>query len=308
MFSAKSSWLLATSAALITFSYVAMALDPVSGGMGTWTLWIAPPALMTGFLLPIVAIIGIENLRLAAFSKRLRLQHLIGGLAFLIAFSVYVVTLEPTASLWDCSEFIASAYKLQVPHTPGTPLSLLFGRLFSMFAPDATDVAWTINLMSALFSALSGWLVYHIIYYFGDKILVTGIMWRSQLLILASIGGSLCLAFSDTFWFSAVEAETYGIACFFLLAIVWLILKGLEAAEPLRSRVFVLIGYVSGLAYCFCDQPVFGNWIIRSCIRIGSVDSQHVDTAILFRGNSIAAAYYWRFLFTPSKATEISTI
>lgn len=252
MFSSKSVWLFISSAILIIFSYVCMVLDPEPNGFGVLTLWIAPPLLLLGFILPIVAIIGVEN---AALDKRhvatlLTSKHAFGVLAFLIAFITYILTLEPTASLWDCSEFIASAYKLQVPHTPGTPLVLLIGRLFSMLAFNVQQVAWWINLMSAFFSALSVALVYHIIYYFGEKLTLPDDKWRNALVILGALSGSLCLAFSDTFWFSAVEAEIYGVACFFLLLLVWLMLKGLRCEESLRSRIFILIGYLSGLSYC----------------------------------------------------------
>lgn len=252
MFSTKSIRLFFLSAILIILSYVCMAIDPEPSGFGILTLWIAPPLLLLGFILPILAIIGTENL--LPFKRYCVVifmwQHIFGILAFVTAFITYVITLEPTASLWDCSEFIASAYKLQVPHTPGTPLSLLIGRIFSMLATDASRVAWIINMMSAFFSALSVSLAYYIIFYFGQKFISSNRPSGRLLLISAALCGSLCLAFSDTFWFSAVEAETYGTACFFLLLIVWLILKGSAYDEPLRSRIFILIGYMSGLAYC----------------------------------------------------------
>lgn len=252
MFSSKSIWLFISSAILIILSYVGMALDPEPNGFGVFTLWVAPPLLLLGFILPIAGIIGIENglLLKRHLPALLTAKHAFGALTFLVSLITYILTLEPTASLWDCSEFIAAAYKLQVPHTPGTPLSLLIGRLFSMFAGNVQQVAWWVNLMSAFFSALSVWLVYRIVYYFGEKITSPEDRWRNSLVILGAFSGSLCLAFSDTFWFSAVEAETYGIACFFLLLLVWLMLKGLDCEEPLRSRIFILIGYLSGLSYC----------------------------------------------------------
>ncbi len=163
---------------------------------------------------------------------------------------VYVLTLEPTASLLDCSEFIAAAYKLQVPHTPGTPLSLLIGRVFSMLAfGDVTKVAFMLNLMSAFFSALCVFVVYHLILFFG-KALMKGNAQRRAMLISASLGGALVLAFSDTYWFSAVEAETYGLASFFLLTLTWLIATGAHLAGEARTRRMILIFYVAGLGYC----------------------------------------------------------
>ncbi len=229
-----------------------MAVDPEPNGFGVLTLWIAPPVLLLGLILPILGIIGIENLPKSTYKvKSFTFKHAFGVLAFFIAFATYVITLEPTASLWDCSEFIASAYKLQVPHTPGTPLSLLIGRVFSMLAgDDVHQVAWMVNMMSAFFSALAVALVYHIIYYFGEKLISLHKRYRNAVLILGSFCGSLCLTFSDTFWFSAVEAETYGLACFFLLLIVWMILKAWNSDGPLRTRLFIVIGYLSGLSYC----------------------------------------------------------
>lgn len=247
MFSSKSIWYFAFSGLLVIIAYGCMSIDPEPHGFGTLTLWIAPPTLLLGLLLPVVGIIGLENFPKL---KSPTVKTIFGALVFLIAFGIYLITLEPTASLWDCSEFISSSYKLEVPHTPGTPLSLLFGRIFSMFATDVTKVAWTVNMMSGLFSALSVALVYHIIYYFGEKMVSPDDRWRNLRLIAASTCGSLCLAFSDSFWFSAVEAETYGPACFFLLLLIWMMLKGLDSEGILRSRMFVLIGYVSGLSYC----------------------------------------------------------
>ncbi len=238
---------------LILTAYICMGLDPADNGFGILTLWVAPPLLLAGFLLPIPGIIGLQNL--ASIVSRFILEMnkwkvAFGILVFLISFSTYIITLEPTASLWDCSEFIASSYKLQVPHTPGTPLSLLIGRIFTMFAfGDVHAVAWNLNIMSAFFSALTVLLVYHIIYLLASRIQAQG-TYTTALRIIASVCGSLCLAFSDTFWFSAVEAETYGLACFFMLLILWMILKGTDLSEPIRSRWLVLIVYIAGLSYC----------------------------------------------------------
>jgi hypothetical protein len=252
MFSTRSIILFAVSALLIFTAYLCMAFDPEANGFGIATLWVAPPLLLLGFLLPVLGIMGIENIkgleksRIQWFSWK----NAIGLLVFFIALITYLITLEPTASLWDCAEFIASAYKLQVPHTPGTPLSLLFGRLFSMLAPDVQQVAWFVNSMSAFFSALAVFIVYHIIIHFGTKIMSPQQGWHHAVLILASLCGSLCLTFSDTFWYTAVEAETYGIASFFLLLLIWIMLKAADSEEFLRTRLFILLAYMSGLAYC----------------------------------------------------------
>lgn len=251
MFTRKDNVLFFVAGFLIATGYILMALDPAENGFGALTLWIAPPLLLTGFLLPALGLIDLEGLPGVDEWKSQKIKHLAGLFIFLVAFLTYLCTLEPTASLWDCSEFIASAYKLQVPHTPGTPLSLLVGRLFSMISfGDVSKVAWTINLMSGFFSALTVTLVYYIICYLGTKLPATDGRQTHTIIIFSAGAGSLCLAFSDTFWFSAVEAETYGAACFFLVLIVWLILKGKELEGPLRCRRLILIFYLAGLAYC----------------------------------------------------------
>lgn len=250
MFTKKDKRIFLISAVLLIAGFTLMILDPAENGFGVYTLCLAPPLLLSGFILPVTGIVGLNpGAQISEEWKRDPLKHSFGALAFLIAFATYLFTLEPTASLWDCSEFIASAYKLQVPHTPGTPLSLLVGRFFTFFSfGDVTKVAWTLNMMSGLSSAMTVWLLFYLIHYFGKQLSSPD---SDRLtLTLSSFGGSLCLAVSDSFWFSAVEAETYGLACFFLLLILWLILTGKDLAEPARSRRLILIFYLAGLAYC----------------------------------------------------------
>jgi hypothetical protein len=238
--------------ALLLLGFILMAVDPADNGFGVLTLWIAPPILLAGFALPVLGILGADHFRtlhVVQAWKTNPVQHAGGLVAFLAAFVTYLVTLEPTASLWDCSEFIASAYKLQVPHTPGTPLSLLFGRMFTMLSfGNVKLVAWTVNMMSGLFSALAVWVVYHILCYLIQTLRPANT--PTALVAVAALGGSLCMAFSDSFWYSAVEAETYGGACFFLVLLLWLILKGKDQPESQRWRWIILIAYVAGLAYC----------------------------------------------------------
>jgi hypothetical protein len=254
LFSRKGFLLFATALLLITTSFLCMALDPSDHGLGILSRTIAPPILLAGLLLPIPGIIGLQYFAPKVLYQSLctdTFKHLGAFLVFTISYVNYLTTLEPTASLWDCSEFIAASYKLQVPHTPGTPLSLLIGRMFSMLAGgDVTRVALTLNIMSATFSALAIGIVYYIISHLADGVAARSNNFSSRVIIIAAIGGSLCLAFSDTFWFSAVEAETYGIACFFMVLLVWIILKGKNAAEPTRSRWLILIAYIAGLAFC----------------------------------------------------------
>ncbi|HEY9045686.1 MAG TPA: DUF2723 domain-containing protein, partial [Ohtaekwangia sp.] len=252
MFTRKDYLFLAAAILLVLTAFVTMAFDPSENGMGILTRTIAPIILLAGLLLPIPVILGRQHLasdKLQVAIKKTSLETLAGIAVFAIAFSIYLFTLEPTASLWDCSEFIASAYKLQVPHTPGAPLSLLIGRIFTLFAwGDVTRVACMVNAMSAFFSALTVLLVYIIILVLGKR--MENVSIARPALIVAATAGSLCLAVSDTFWFSAVEAETYGASCFFMVLIVWLIFTGQDLAEPDRSRRLVLIFYIAGLSYC----------------------------------------------------------
>jgi hypothetical protein len=247
MFSVRDKALFAVSFVLVFAGFLLMGLDPVENGFGALTLWVAPPLLVAGFALPIVAMasprVSAGNARVPGF------KHLMGIATFVVPMLVYLSTLEPTASLWDCSEFIASAFKLQVPHTPGTPLSLLVGRLFAMAAVDLSNVAWMLNFMSAFFSAMTVCLLYYVIFTFAERMLNDSEN-DPYAVAIASAGGALCLAFSDTFWFSAVEAETYGPASFFLVLIFWLIITGPRLAEPSRSRRLILIFYIAGLGYC----------------------------------------------------------
>ncbi|XOV91268.1 MAG: DUF2723 domain-containing protein [Bacteroidota bacterium] len=254
----------------ILFQLVAlslMATDAAESGFGLQTLWIAPPVLGIGLILPIYGLMG--KISIEDFISRLKLEPLyfVGGfLAFIIALTTYSLTLEPTASLWDCSETIATAYKLQVPHTPGIPLTMLMGRLFSMLVlGDVTQVAWFINFMSAIFSALAVSIIYLIIWYFGKAF--TQSKW---ILFLGSLGGSMVLTFSDTFWFSAVEAETYGPSCFFMVLLIWLTIQGKELTGSERTNRILLIAYLTGLSYCIHPMCIL---ILPVCFLIWKSDS-----------------------------------
>ena len=249
MFSKKDYLCFGTSAFLITTAYCLMIADPVDYGFGILTLWIAPPLLLFGFLLPVAGIMGTDHIKwknLVGAITREPHRHFAGAILFVLALFTYLITLEPTASLWDCGEFIASAYKLQVPHSPGNPFFLLIARMFSMMAwNDPTKVAFAVNMMSAIFSALTVYIVFHLTY-----LLARGVTKDDKILILGAATGGLCLAFSDSFWFSAVEAETYAAASSFLMLLVWLILSGNKLKSETRSRRLILIFYVSGLSFC----------------------------------------------------------
>ena len=177
-----------------------------------------------------------------------------GWVVFLLSAVVYLLTIEPTASFWDCGEFIATAFKLEVGHPPGAPLFMMISRFFSLFAfGDVTKVAMMVNIMSALASAFTILFLFWTVTYFARKIftkdnedLTTG-----QIIATMASGavGALAYTFSDTFWFSAVEGEVYALSSFFTAIVFWLILKWEAAAdEPFANRWLVLIAYMMGLS------------------------------------------------------------
>ncbi|MEO9484732.1 MAG: DUF2723 domain-containing protein [Ekhidna sp.] len=244
----KGRWLY--FAVALTFQFVAillMALDSSPHGFSTLSLTVAPILLITGILLPVVGLSKLETLRSTLKSFKVKSFQSLGFIgSFLVAFITYALTLEPTASLWDCSETIATAYKLQVPHTPGTPLTLLIARLFSMLAMgDVYKVAWFINLMSGFFSALAVGILFLFTWHFGRKLFQ-----NKWVVLIGSFGGALCLTFSDSFWFSAVEAETYGPSVFFMLLLIWLSIRGSFLEGYDRKLKLLQIAYFTGLSYC----------------------------------------------------------
>lgn len=182
-------------------------------------------------------------------------QQIFGGLVFIFSLVVYLLTLEPTASFWDCSEFIACAYKLEVGHAPGAPVYLLLGRLFSFLAGGNTQyAAVAINALSAVASALTVMLLFHIIYWFSMK-LITNLhsettAHKAQFIaIVAALLGSLTYAFTDSFWFSAVEAEVYATSSLFSALVFWCIIKYEQAPRGWpENRWLVLIFFLLGLS------------------------------------------------------------
>jgi hypothetical protein len=182
------------------------------------------------------------------------LNNVFGWVAFAIAAVVYLMTIEPTASFWDCGEFISSAYKLEVGHPPGSPIFMLTANLFTQLASDPSHVAMMVNAMSALCSALTILFLFWTITHLARKILVkdgaTSIRLSRTILILgAGMVGALAYTFSDTFWFSAVEGEVYAYSSLFTALVFWLILKWESVADkPHADRWIILIAYLTGLS------------------------------------------------------------
>lgn len=183
-----------------------------------------------------------------------KINNLAGWSTFLISMVVYMLTIEETASFWDCGEFIAIAYKLEVSHPPGAPLYMLIGRLFSLLSfGDTTQVAYWVNTSSALASGLTIVFLYWSIVMLGRK-LIGATAWQEtkvqQLqLVGAGVVGSLAFAFSDSFWFSAVEGEVYAMSSFFTAIVFWAMLKWeMIENESMANKWLILIAYMIGLS------------------------------------------------------------
>lgn len=184
-----------------------------------------------------------------------KINNISGWIVFLISAIVYLITIEETASYWDCGEFIAVSYKLMVPHPPGAPLFLLIGRIFSFFAMgNVENVAYWINMVSILASAFTILFLFWTISMFSRKILGLrpgDAISKTQTISIigASAVGALAYTFSDSFWFSAVEAEVYAMSSFFTAFVVWAILKwDLMEDESRANRWLILIAYMMGLS------------------------------------------------------------
>jgi len=186
--------------------------------------------------------------------KQFRLvDNILGWIAFLIAAFVYCSTIEPTASFWDCPEFITTGYKLEVGHPPGAPFFMLTANLFSQFASDPSQVAKMVNVMSALLSATCIMFLFWSITHLTRRLIIDDenkISLPKLISIEASgLVGALIYTFSDTFWFSAVEGEVYAYSSAFTAVVFWLILKWEDNADkPHSDRWLVLIAYMTGLS------------------------------------------------------------
>ncbi|HEX8529592.1 MAG TPA: DUF2723 domain-containing protein, partial [Cytophagales bacterium] len=183
-----------------------------------------------------------------------KINNLTGWGVFLIALLVYTLTVEPTASFWDCGEFIAASYKLQVPHPPGAPFFLMVNRLFSLLAlGDVSKVAFWVNMSSVLCSAATVLFLFWTITLLARKTMnIKGFevtQGEAVRLMGAGVVGALAYTFSDSFWFSAVEAEVYAMSSFFTAIVFWAIFKWeLIEDEAAANRWLILIAYLIGLS------------------------------------------------------------
>src|SRR5574344_1126644 len=175
------------------------------------------------------------------------------ALSVLVISSItYLLTIESTASFWDCGEFIASSYKLEVGHPPGNPVFQLFARIFTLFG-GAASAAVLVNALSALCSSFTIFFLYLTIVHFGKKIIEKAgdALTVSNAIIIfgAGIVGSLAYCWSDTFWFSAVEGEVYAMSSLFTAVVFWAMLKWEnQADQPYANRWIILISFLMGLS------------------------------------------------------------
>ena len=180
-------------------------------------------------------------------------DNVLGWITFLVAAFVYCSTIEPTASFWDCPEFITTGYKLEVGHPPGAPFFMLTANLFSHFASDPSQVAKMVNTMSALLSATTILFLFRSITHLTRRLIMKdwSCLTTPKLIAIEASGlvGALIYTFSDTFWFSAVEGEVYAYSSAFTAIVFWLILKWEDKADEAHSdRWLVLIAYMTGLS------------------------------------------------------------
>lgn len=176
----------------------------------------------------------------------------LGWIVFGLSATVYLLTLEPTVSFWDCGEFLAASYKLQIGHPPGAPLYLMVARIFSLLTSDPAKVAHIVNSFSGLISGATIMFLFWTITHLARMLMPNPkeLKNHEQILVLGSgLVGALAYAFTDTFWFSAVEAEVYAFSSFFTAVVFWAILKWEEQADqPRANRWIVLIAYLMGLS------------------------------------------------------------
>src|SRR5665647_1538539 len=181
-----------------------------------------------------------------------QLNNIVGWVIFLVAAITYLLTIEPTASFWDCGEFITTSFKLEVGHPPGAPLFMIMGRLFNLFASDNSHVAIMVNAMSALASAFTILFLFWTITHLAKKLIKPVgeyTMGQTIAILGAGVVGALAYTFSDTFWFSAVEGEVYASSSLFTALVFWAILKWEDVAEEkFAGRWIILIAFLMGLS------------------------------------------------------------
>ena len=179
------------------------------------------------------------------------INNILGWAVFFIASVTYFLTVEPTVSWWDCGEFITSAFKFEVGHPPGAPFHMILGRVFTLFASDASKAAFMVNSLSVIASAGTVMLLYWSIVHLAKKLFSSAKLTSGEQIAVWGSGlvGALAFTFTDSFWFSAVEGEVYALSSFFTAAVFWAILKWENVADQKNAnRWLVLIAYLVGLS------------------------------------------------------------
>ncbi len=212
-----------------------------------------------------------------------RINNIAGWLVCLVACSVYIMTMEATGSLWDCGEFASSAYKLQIPHSPGAPLFVLIGRLF--MAPfDPQHAATGINLMSALASGFTILFLFWTITHFAKKLVAKNnavpTTQQTISIIAAGVVGALAYTFSDTFWYSAVEGEVYALSSFFTALLFWCMLKWEQS---------VMVEEAQGITGHFTKAD---RWIILTFFLMGLSIGVHLLNILVIP--AVVMIYYFK--------------
>jgi len=179
---------------------------------------------------------------------------IVGWVVFAIALITYTLTLEPTVSYWDCGEYISTSVKLEVGHPPGAPLFQMLGAFFAMFTSDVTHIAKMVNFMSGLASAFTILFLFWTITALAKKIVLAknNVLSSSQIIAILGSGvvGALTYTFSDSFWFSAVEAEVYAMSSFLMALLLWLGIRWeQEMDKPRGNKWLLLISFVVGLSF-----------------------------------------------------------
>ncbi len=228
-----------------------------------------------------------------------RWNNLTGWFIFVFSTIVYLLTLEPTVSFWDCGEFILSAFKLQVGHPPGAPLFLMMGRIATLFAGGNTSkVAVTVNILSALCSGFAIMFLFWTITHLVRKVFVNGKALESKhvpAIIGSGILGALAYTFSDTFWFSAVEGELYALSSLIIAIVFWGMLKWEEEADKTYSgRWIILIAYMMGLGLGVHRLNLL---IIPVLVFVYYFKKYEVTTKGLIKTSLVALLLLWIMVF-----------
>lgn len=180
-----------------------------------------------------------------------RINNITGWIIFSLSAALYFFTMEPTVSLWDCGEFISAAYKLEVGHPPGAPLYLMIARIFSLIAPDKSYVAMCVNSLSALASSFTVLFLFWTITQLARRIFKekeAKDMWYVLKIVGCGVVGAMSFCFSDSFWFSATEAEVYALSSLFTALVFWCVLKWEDDHGKYANRWLVLIAFLMGLS------------------------------------------------------------